>query len=405
MSSSLDRLFVCTRCKKPVTVKVIKGTTKLIVIGKCPNRHGKRFTLSLSDLNDWAPILDSHFFKCIRCNTPITFKTLLKGPWAKVVITCPTHGKNDTRILPKVVYTALSTGKKEDKYEPPSPTTPSIPTCQYCGESTQVSYISQYSRYFCYKCERYIEDQKVVEKVRSTPEMDELKIKIKNLAEKIDKNLPHAICELPAALNMPHIDSSRIESILLDMILKGELNGELDPATEEITFLDAPIVSTAVSTPTDKTTTPQVCTRCGSELQYVEAKSAYFCKKCFEYTARTPTAKPSAIEAVRDFDYVGGQVRFKVAIRNKSKLVITNIGVELDIPAEFLLVRILPEASLDDIDRGLSKIDKLMPNSSQGIDYYLEPVACGTGVISGIAKFQDAEGNYNSTPVKSREIA
>jgi len=68
-------------------------------------------------------------------------------------------------------------------------------------------------------------------------------------------------------------------------------------------------------------------------------------------------------------------------------------------------VRILPASSMDDLDRGLAKLDKLMPNSSQGIDFYLEPVTCGTGVVAGIAKYQDAQGNFQSVPLKKRDIA
>ncbi|NVM30078.1 MAG: hypothetical protein HWN65_14640 [Candidatus Helarchaeota archaeon] len=426
MSKSWESLFSCDKCGEPLAIKVIKGHKDLVTVGKCTKGHKKRFILSISELDEWAPALDPHFFKCVRCDTPVSVTPLHRGPWVKVIVTCPVHGKNEIRLVPIRVYNAMPRNKELATPAPAAPApaapTPAAPTpaapapaapapavptpaCQNCGGPT--TFIPQYSRYYCYKCERYVEDKKVVEKVRAITEPEDLRSKLKNFAKTADKNIPISIFDLPTRLNMPNVDSAKIESLLTEMIIQSEINGEVDPATGDITLFEVPIITKPAAA---TTTSKPACATCGSNLDYVEAKEAYFCRTCFEYTEAAPAGVPTPvvaanIEAVRDFDYVGGQVRFKIAVRNKSELVVTNIGVDLDIPPEFQLIRILPEASVDDLKRGLSKIDKLMPNSSQGIDYYLEPVACGTGAVAGLVKYQDAQGTYGSIPVKPREIA
>ncbi|HUX98401.1 MAG TPA: PCI domain-containing protein [Candidatus Deferrimicrobium sp.] len=409
MAATWEPFFKCDRCGTPLTILLMKGTGKLVVVGRCPNGHRRKFYLPYANIIDWAPALDSHLFKCKKCDAAVTFNSFPKGPYVKIQVICPTHGKNETRLIPSVVYSAMTHAKNQ----PAAQSIETAPSCQNCGGVT--TYIPQYSRYYCNKCQRYVEDQKVVEKVRSTPESGDFRSKVKSLAVQLDKNVPIALCDLPSKMNVPNVDSAQIETILNEMIIQGEIAGEVDQTTGYVTFFDRPAsrpLKTPMPTSVETTITvkPRNCAKCGSALEYIEAKEAYFCRECFEYTDPALPTGPAPfgsgiVEAVRDFDYVGGQVRFKVAIRNKSKLVITNIGIELDIPTEFKLIRILPDASLDDLNRGLAKIEKLMPNSSQGIDYYLEPVSCGMGVVAGLVKYLDAGGNYNSAPIKGKEIA
>ncbi len=424
MSDPWERMFSCDKCGEPLAIKVMKGHQNLVTIGKCPKGHKKRLNLSLANLDIWVSSLKPHLFKCVRCDAEVSIKPTFKGPWVKVSLTCPVHGKNDIRIVPSSVYNAMT---QETQPQPtqaaqpepaaqPSPTVSSGPPCQYCGVDT--TFIPQYSRYFCYNCQRYAEDKNVMGKVRTTEEPtqpekpEDLETNLRNLIATFETNLPYSLFEIPTQLDMPDVDSSKIEHLLQDMIAHGEMTGEIDHTTGEITVFDASLI-TRPSPPVQDTSTPseeKVCPQCGSNVEYIDTKEAYFCKSCFEYVELTPqvTSTPESsgdVEVVRDFDYVGGQVRFKVAVRNQSNFVVTNIGVELDIPSEFKLVRILPDASLDDLHRGLAKVNKLMPSSSQGIDFYLEPVACGTGVVAGIAKYQDAQGNFNSVPLKKREVA
>lgn len=424
MSDLLESLFTCDKCEAPLSIMIIKGQSQLVAVGKCAAGHKKKFTLLLTNLNEWAPIMKPHFFRCVLCDAEISSTPIFRGPWAKVSITCPTHGKNETRLLPSSVYNAminpptfpsssLSPLPTTSETPPTSSSTPlsplpttseTPPACQYCGGLT--NWISQYSRYYCYNCQKYVEDQKVIGKVRTPIDAEDLKTKLKSFVTSLEKNIPYSLWDFPQHIGMPELDAIKIENALQELLMAGEIGGKIDHATGDITILDGYPAATHPSPPTDR----NICPTCGAPTEFIDTKDAYFCRNCFEYVeiplkAVQPSTAEEIIEVVRDFDYVGGQVRFKVAIRNKSSFVITNIGIELDIPNEFKLVRILPETSLDDLNRGLAKIEKLMPNSSQGTDFYLEPVACGMGVIAGIVKYLDAQGNYNSTPLKKREVA
>ncbi|MDD1778859.1 MAG: hypothetical protein LUQ65_11910 [Candidatus Helarchaeota archaeon] len=428
MSASWESNFTCS-CGAPLTILIMKGAKDLVTVGVCPTGHKKKFILSIGAVDQWTPsnitFLREHFFRCEKCNIPISTQPYYRDPYVKLQITCPVHGKNEIRLLPLSVYNII-VEKKSGVAEPSPPAqaapTPSssIPKCQYCGALTTL--IPQYSRYYCYKCQRYVEDQKVVGKVRDMPaatlaappvktELDALKAGILAFAQQSTKNIPYAVCDLPAKLNAPNIDSFQLEALLQEMITKEELAGQIDPATGDIIFLSPKLGSTPIGSAVPSAAAgKQHCIKCGSETEFIEAQNAYFCRQCFEYVkplAPTPAtpAVQERVEALRDFDYVGGQVRFKIAIANKTQYVITAVRVDLEIPKEFKLIRILPEASLDDLSRGLAKIDKLMPGASQGIDYYLEPVTCGVGVIAGFVKFQDAQGNFKSIDLKPREVA
>ncbi|MFX1295897.1 MAG: hypothetical protein ACFFD2_13730 [Promethearchaeota archaeon] len=372
MQNSWERLFTCDKCGRPIAIKKMKGKNKLFTIGRCPNLHYKRFTLSYASIDEWIALLDTHLFKCVKCDIPPKITIIFKGIWVKVQLRCSTHGSNKACLVPMIIYNKIMQTRKKDKFQTPFSTSSTL-NCQICGAPAK--YIPQYRRYYCYRCQQYVEEQKVVEKVRYPPEISDLRLKLKNFANKSEKRIPIAICDIPFELKMPNVDTSKIEEILQEMILRGELEGEVDSATGYVSFFEPGLVPKTVLTATTIQNSPTV-------------------------------TAPShiTIEVVRGFDYVGGQVRFKVVVRNKSKFVITNIGVELDIPTEFKLIRILPDSSLDVLNKGLSKIDKLMPNSSQGIDYFLEPVTCGTGVIAGLIKYLDVEGHYKSIEIKPKEI-
>ncbi len=387
MDEPWEKFFSCKKCGEPLAIMKIKGVgNNLVTVGKCPNNHVQKFNLTFVTIDDWISSLESHFYKCVKCNTPLDITPVIKGPWVKFRMKCPVHGKNEPRILPLAVYTKLEQLHRVPPAATPSapsipvtsstPASQSAPNCQYCGGPTK--YIEHYSRYYCYKCKRYVEDQDMIERERpapaeTPPNGDDLRGKLKEFADQSDKSIPIALCDIPNDIGMPNIDTYKIEDLLNEMIKTGELAGEVDSVTGYVTFRE-------------HSSTPHPSSAQG--------------------VTDTPSSEtPGNVEAVRDFDYVGGQVRFKVAVRNKSEFVVTGIGVELDIPKEFKLIRILPDTSLDDLSRGMAKIDKLMPNSSQGIDYYLEPVACGTGVVTGLIKYLDAQGNYKSSGIKPREVA
>ncbi|MHA1507734.1 MAG: hypothetical protein ACTSO6_03410, partial [Promethearchaeota archaeon] len=71
-----------------------------------------------------------------------------------------------------------------------------------------------------------------------------------------------------------------------------------------------------------------------------------------------------AIEIVRDYDFEGGQVHMKIAVRNKSDMAINNVKILLDAPSNFK------------VKQPLISVPVIEANNSRGVDFYLEPKTC-----------------------------
>ncbi|TFG04787.1 MAG: hypothetical protein EU536_03850 [Promethearchaeota archaeon] len=100
-----------------------------------------------------------------------------------------------------------------------------------------------------------------------------------------------------------------------------------------------------------------------------------------------------AIEVKREFDYLGGQIRFKVAVRNLTDMTINNIAVNLNPSDQFIAD--VPQQS----------IANLPPKTTRGIDFTLTPLTCGQSNIFGIVAYQDAYGKVHSIPINPKEIS
>ncbi len=117
--------------------------------------------------------------------------------------------------------------------------------------------------------------------------------------------------------------------------------------------------------------------------------------------------QPEMIEEpqiVREYDFAGGNVRFKVAVRNLTPLVINEVEVRLNIPKEFRLVNILPSSLERDLNKGTILIGNLGPGESFGVEYYLEPVACGRSKITGIVSYKSATGELKASVIRPKEV-
>ncbi|MFX1315699.1 MAG: PCI domain-containing protein, partial [Promethearchaeota archaeon] len=85
----------------------------------------------------------------------------------------------------------------------------------------------------------------------------------------------------------------------------------------------------------------------------------------------TKTSDVGNIEVVRDYDFIGGQLHFKVAVRNKTDMAIHSVKVILDVPSSYK------------IKQPLINIPVIEPKNSRGVDFYLEPKECGISSIGG----------------------
>ena len=107
---------------------------------------------------------------------------------------------------------------------------------------------------------------------------------------------------------------------------------------------------------------------------------------------KATTVDEGNIEIVRDYDFEGGQVHMKIAVRNKSNMAINNVKVLLDAPSNFK------------VKQPLVSIPVIEANNSRGVDFYLEPKTCGTSNIGGTVIFKDATGEKHTKHIKKKEV-
>ncbi|TKJ26230.1 MAG: hypothetical protein CEE42_05305 [Promethearchaeota archaeon Loki_b31] len=114
-------------------------------------------------------------------------------------------------------------------------------------------------------------------------------------------------------------------------------------------------------------------------------------------STRTKQKKPKStdegkIEVVRDYDFEGGQLHFKVAVRNKSSMAINNVKVLLDAPSSYKM------------KQPLINIPVIESKNSRGVDFYLEPKQCGVSNISGTVIYRTASGTKKTINIRKMEV-
>lgn len=99
------------------------------------------------------------------------------------------------------------------------------------------------------------------------------------------------------------------------------------------------------------------------------------------------------LEVKREYDYVGGKIRFKLAVRNFTSMVIHNISINLNPSDQFIA------------ENPLQVISNLPPNTTRGVDFDLTPLSCGQSKIFGAVSYQDAYGKAHSITIEPKEIS
>ncbi len=98
------------------------------------------------------------------------------------------------------------------------------------------------------------------------------------------------------------------------------------------------------------------------------------------------------IKVLRDYDFVGGQVRFKVVVKNNSNMAINNVKVILDAPTSYK------------IKDPLINIPVIESGNSRGVDFYIEPKECGMSNISGTVIYKNAKGDQRTIHIRNKEV-
>ena len=96
---------------------------------------------------------------------------------------------------------------------------------------------------------------------------------------------------------------------------------------------------------------------------------------------------PGKLLVKRAYDYVGGNVRFKVVVENATKEVLKDISVQLDVKEQY------------QAENTLGTITVLEPEESRGVDFTLVPLACGKSNVKGVVSYIDTQGQNFSTEI------
>jgi ribosomal protein S25 len=181
----------------------------------------------------------------------------------------------------------------------------------------------------------------------------------KHLETKI-KELARAYRTMPLRelSNRLGVTESSIEENLAVIISRGDIDGYIDMAKRQFTAYSVP--KDAKSTPQPKTT-----------VEVVEK---------------------GKIEIVRDYDFVGGQLHFKVAVRNKTNMAINSVKVILDVPTSYK------------IKTPLINIPVIEASNSRGVDFYLEPKECGLSSIGGDVIYKTASGVKKTVHIRKKDV-
>ncbi|MFW9820522.1 MAG: PCI domain-containing protein, partial [Candidatus Thorarchaeota archaeon] len=104
------------------------------------------------------------------------------------------------------------------------------------------------------------------------------------------------------------------------------------------------------------------------------------------------TADEGKIEVLRDYDFVGGQLHFKVVTKNHSNMAINTVKVILDVPSSY------------NIKSPLITVPVIEAKNSRGVDFYLEPKECGISNITGDVIYKTATGEKRTVHIRKKEI-
>ena len=108
-----------------------------------------------------------------------------------------------------------------------------------------------------------------------------------------------------------------------------------------------------------------------------------------------------ALSIIREYEFIGGQIRFKVALINNTRNPLTNFRVSFDIPDAVKWIMHEPKYER----RGDSiLIPKLGVNEKKAVSLYLEPINCMESPINATVSFFDAKDRPQAVPMKPKMI-
>jgi predicted ArsR family transcriptional regulator len=155
------------------------------------------------------------------------------------------------------------------------------------------------------------------------------------------------------------VTENRVEEYLASLIARGAIYGYIDMTRHEfVADVRQPTTMGPITIPTE--------TEEGNEGQIVEV--------------------------VREYDFVGGQLHFKVVVRNNTDTTITDVKVLLDVPSSYRR------------QNDMLSVTSISPQNSRGVDFYLEPAECGISTIAGTVIYKDARAKPHTIHIRPKEV-
>ncbi len=115
-------------------------------------------------------------------------------------------------------------------------------------------------------------------------------------------------------------------------------------------------------------------------------------RKAAPVKQKVPDSSAENIEVLRDYDFIGGQLHYKVVVRNHGDMAINNIKIVLDVPTSY------------NVKNPLIAVPVIESNNSRGVDFYLEPKECGISNIGGTIIYKNARGEQSSIHIRKKEV-
>ena len=105
-----------------------------------------------------------------------------------------------------------------------------------------------------------------------------------------------------------------------------------------------------------------------------------------------PSPQEEIVKVLREGDYLGGPVHYKVVVQNYTKLTISKIDIMITATSQYTW------------DHKVKSIDYLVPGETRGVDFILTPLTCGKSQIYATVAYTDGFGHPQTLLVPPKEI-
>jgi hypothetical protein len=112
--------------------------------------------------------------------------------------------------------------------------------------------------------------------------------------------------------------------------------------------------------------------------------------------------REKALSIIREYEFIGGQIRFKIALINNTRNPLTNFKISFDIPDALKWIMHEPNYERKGDSLLMSKVGI---NEKKTVSLYLEPINCVESHINATVSFFDAKDRPQAVPMEPKMIS